>query len=127
MRFDLYIRRCGAAGYGYAFSRFDRYSGRQGRRRKIVCKVNGDIITRGELRRCTPTLRRSCAKQGKSGEELAKDLKAAEADALRDRSINAAGCPRKELISRSTPRSLAASRRSGPEEVYHPIIPPVGV
>ncbi len=49
---------------------------------EIVAKVNGDIITRGELEKMHTYIESELRKQGKSGEELAKDSKAAEADAL---------------------------------------------
>ena len=49
---------------------------------EIVAKVNGDIITRGELEKMHGYIEAELRKQGKSGAELAKDLKSAEADAL---------------------------------------------
>lgn len=52
---------------------------------EIVAKVNGDIITRGELEKMHNYVMTELRKQGKSGAELEKDAKAAEADALRDK------------------------------------------
>lgn len=52
---------------------------------EIVCKVNGDIITRGELEKLHKYIEAELRKQGKSGAELERDLKAAEGDALRDK------------------------------------------
>jgi len=52
---------------------------------EIVCKVNGDIITRGELEKMHSLIEAELRKQGKSGDELAKDLKTMEQDALRDK------------------------------------------
>lgn len=52
---------------------------------EIVAKVNGDIITRGELEKTHTLIEAELRKQGKSGDELAKDLKAMEADSLRDK------------------------------------------
>ncbi len=52
---------------------------------EIVAKVNGDIITRGELEKMHTYILTELRKQGKSGEELAKESKTAEADALRDK------------------------------------------
>jgi peptidyl-prolyl cis-trans isomerase SurA len=52
---------------------------------EIVAKVNGDIITRGELEKTHALIEAELKKQGKSGPELAKDLKTMEADALREK------------------------------------------
>ena len=52
---------------------------------EIVAKVNGDIITRGELEKTHTLIEAELKKQGKSGEELNKDAKTMEADALRDK------------------------------------------
>ena len=52
---------------------------------EIVAKVNGDIITRGELEKTHALIEAELRKQGKSGTELAKDLKTMEADSLRDK------------------------------------------
>ncbi len=52
---------------------------------EIVAKVNGDIITRGELEKMHTVIEAELRKQGKSGEELAKDLKNMEQDALREK------------------------------------------
>jgi parvulin-like peptidyl-prolyl isomerase len=52
---------------------------------EIVAKVNGDIITRGELEKMHNYVVAELRKQGKSGEELDKAAKATEADALRDK------------------------------------------
>jgi peptidyl-prolyl cis-trans isomerase SurA len=49
---------------------------------EIVAKVNGDIITRGELEKMHGYIEAELKKKGESGPELIKDLKAAEADAL---------------------------------------------
>lgn len=51
---------------------------------EIVAKVNGNIITRGELERTRVSIEAELRKEGKSGGELAKELKAKEADSLRD-------------------------------------------
>ena len=51
---------------------------------EIVAKVNGNIITRGELEKTRASIEAELRKEGKSGDELAKELKAREADALRD-------------------------------------------
>ena len=52
---------------------------------EIVAKVNGDIITRGELEKMHTLIEAELRKQGKSGDELAKELKTMEADALREK------------------------------------------
>jgi len=52
---------------------------------EIVAKVNGSIITRGELEKFHAQIEAELKKQGKSGDELAKELKAMEADALREK------------------------------------------
>ena len=52
---------------------------------EIVAKVNGDIITRGELEKTRAQIEAELRKQGKSGEELNKELKTAEADALKQK------------------------------------------
>ncbi|HEY3841038.1 MAG TPA: peptidylprolyl isomerase [Bryobacteraceae bacterium] len=52
---------------------------------EIVAKVNGDIITRGELEKTHALIEAELKKQGKSGAELNKDLQTMEADALRDK------------------------------------------
>jgi hypothetical protein len=41
---------------------------------EIVAKVNGQIITRGELEKTRAQIEQELKKQGKTGEELAKDL-----------------------------------------------------
>jgi parvulin-like peptidyl-prolyl isomerase len=52
---------------------------------EIVAKVNGNIITRGELEKNRALIEAELRKQGKSGDELAKDVKAMEGDALREK------------------------------------------
>src|SRR5579864_4783779 len=52
---------------------------------EIVAKVNGDIITRGELEKMRAQIEAELKKQGKSGDELAKELKTAQADALKQK------------------------------------------
>ena len=52
---------------------------------EIVAKVNGDIITRGELQKMHAAIEAELRKQGKSGDELTKELNAMEADALREK------------------------------------------
>ena len=52
---------------------------------EIVAKVNSDIITRGELEKMHTLIEAELKKQGKSGDELAKDLKTMEQDALREK------------------------------------------
>src|ERR1051325_3629302 len=52
---------------------------------EIVAKVNGNIITRGELEKTRALIDAELRKQGKNGDELSKDLKTMEGDALRDK------------------------------------------
>jgi len=52
---------------------------------EIVAKVNGNIITRGELQKMHTLIEAELRKQGKSGDELSKELKTMEADALREK------------------------------------------
>jgi parvulin-like peptidyl-prolyl isomerase len=52
---------------------------------EIVAKVNGSIITRGELEKVHTLIEAELRKQGKSGEELAKEAKTMSADALREK------------------------------------------
>ncbi len=52
---------------------------------EIVAKVNGDIITRGELEKMHTLIEAELRKQGKSGDELTKELKTMEQDALREK------------------------------------------
>ena len=52
---------------------------------EIVAKVNGDIITRGELEKVRALVEAELRGQGKSGDELVHELKGAEADALREK------------------------------------------
>jgi len=52
---------------------------------EIVAKVNGDIITRGELEKMHTLIEAELKKQGKSGDELATELKKMEGDALREK------------------------------------------
>jgi peptidyl-prolyl cis-trans isomerase SurA len=52
---------------------------------EIVAKVNGSIITRGELDKMHSLIEAELKKQGKSGAELTTELKTAEADALREK------------------------------------------
>ena len=52
---------------------------------EIVAKVNGNIITRGELEKMHTLIEAELKKQGKTGDELAKELKTMEADALREK------------------------------------------
>jgi peptidyl-prolyl cis-trans isomerase SurA len=52
---------------------------------EIVAKVNGNIITRGELEKTHALIEAELKKQGKSGDELAKELKTLEGDALREK------------------------------------------
>lgn len=51
---------------------------------EIVAKVNGEIITRGEIERSTQTLRASLQQEGLSGSRLEQTVKEKEKDALRD-------------------------------------------
>lgn len=51
---------------------------------EIVAKVNGEIITRGEIERSSQTLRASLQQEGLSGTRLEQTLKEKEKDALRD-------------------------------------------
>jgi hypothetical protein len=52
---------------------------------EIVAKVNSDIITRGELEKMHTLIEAELKKQGKSGDDLAKELKTMEGDALREK------------------------------------------
>ena len=52
---------------------------------EIVAKVNGDIITRGELEKTRAQIEAELRKQGKSGDELAKETKNAESEALKQK------------------------------------------
>jgi peptidyl-prolyl cis-trans isomerase SurA len=52
---------------------------------EIVAKVNGNIISRGELEKVRVLIEAELRKQGKSGDELAKEVKAMEGDALREK------------------------------------------
>ena len=52
---------------------------------EIVAKVNGNIITRGELEKMHTLIEAELKKQGKSGPELAKELQTMEGDALREK------------------------------------------
>ena len=49
---------------------------------EIVAKVNGQIITRGELEKTKSQIEQELRKMGKTGDELTKDLQKAQADAL---------------------------------------------
>src|SRR5690349_4351412 len=51
---------------------------------EIVAKVNGDIITRGEIERTRQQLAVELRQQGVSGAKLQQELKDREKDALRD-------------------------------------------
>lgn len=51
---------------------------------EIVAKVNGDIITRGELEHTRQTIEAELAKEGKAGATLSAEVKQKESDALRD-------------------------------------------
>lgn len=51
---------------------------------EIVAKVNGDIITRGEIERSRQTLAAALRQDGLSGNKLEQTLKEKEKDALRD-------------------------------------------
>jgi parvulin-like peptidyl-prolyl isomerase len=51
---------------------------------EIVAKVDGNIITRGELEKTRAAIAAELRKEGKAGDELATELKTKEADALRD-------------------------------------------
>ena len=51
---------------------------------QIVAKVNGDIITRGELERSQPALEEELKQQNAPPARLKELLKQNEADALRD-------------------------------------------
>jgi parvulin-like peptidyl-prolyl isomerase len=52
---------------------------------EIVAKVNGSIITRGELEKMHSLIEAELKKQGKSGKELEAELQKMEADALREK------------------------------------------
>src|ERR1700753_154124 len=52
---------------------------------EIVAKVNGDIITRGELEQQRAALKARLEQQGVIGERLDQDLNKEAADALRDK------------------------------------------
>ncbi len=52
---------------------------------EIVAKVNGNIITRGELEKTHALIEAELRKQGKSGPELTKEVQSLSADALRDK------------------------------------------
>lgn len=51
---------------------------------EIVAKVNGDIITRGELEHTRQMIEAELAKEGKAGASLSAEVKQRESDALRD-------------------------------------------
>lgn len=51
---------------------------------EIVAKVNGDIITRGEIERARHTLEMDLRQQGVTGPKLEEELKLREKDALRE-------------------------------------------
>lgn len=52
---------------------------------EIICKVNGDIITRGDLERTRRQLEANLRQQGAKGEQLAEALKGGSANILRER------------------------------------------
>lgn len=52
---------------------------------EIICKVNGDIITRGDVQRTRRQMEASLRQQGMTGERLAEALKDGSANILRER------------------------------------------
>jgi peptidyl-prolyl cis-trans isomerase SurA len=52
---------------------------------EIVAKVDGDVITRGEMEKARVRIEAELRRLGDSGDELAKAIRTAEADVLRDK------------------------------------------
>ena len=102
---------------------------------EIVCKVNGDIITRGELEKLHKYIEAELRKQGKSGAELDKELKAAEGDALEQKIDNLLLVARgKELdvkvdaeITRRVAQVQAQSGIADPDKFHQWVFEQIGI